>query len=88
MPIHLVHEGLIAKTMLEPAGALGIAGLELQKDIIKGKTVICIISGSNNDISRLHEIRLRSAIYQCKEAYYLLSYPSISKESLMQSTSG
>ena len=52
--------------VLEPAGALGVAGLELKKDLIVGKTVICIVSGSNNDISRLPEIRLRSAIYQCK----------------------
>jgi threonine dehydratase len=39
--------------ILEPAGALGVAGLELMKDKIVGKNVICILSGSNNDISRL-----------------------------------
>ena len=48
----------------EPAGVLSVAGLELLKDEIKGKNVVCILSGSNNDISRLHEIRLRSKIYQ------------------------
>ena len=64
--------------ILEPAGALAVAGLELRKNSIIGKTVICIISGSNNDISRLPEVRLRSAIYQCKEAYYILTHPSIS----------
>lgn len=39
--------------ILEPAGALSVAGLELKKDQIAGKTVICVLSGSNNDISRL-----------------------------------
>lgn len=49
--------------ILEPAGALSIAGLELRKNEIKGKSVVCILSGSNNDISRLPEIRLRSRLY-------------------------
>ena len=62
--------------ILEPAGTLGVAGLELVKDRIIGKNVVCILSGSNNDISRLPEVRLRSRIYECKEAYYILTYPS------------
>ena len=61
--IELIPEGLVASTMLdvynyqslviEPAGALAIAGLELLKDDIKGKNIVCIASGSNNEISRL-----------------------------------
>lgn len=39
--------------ILEPAGALSIAGLELRKNEIIGKNVVCVLSGSNNDISRL-----------------------------------
>jgi len=31
------------------------------------------LSGSNNDISRLPEIRLRSKLYQQLEAYYIVS---------------
>lgn len=52
--------------ILEPAGALSVAGLEFVKDRIVGKNVVCILSGSNNDISRLPEVRLRSQIYDCK----------------------
>lgn len=85
-----MDEGLVAKTMLdmysteaiilEPAGALAVAGLELMKDRIIGKSVVCILSGSNNDITRLQEIKLRSLIYDKIEAYYMVS-------SLMQSNS-
>lgn len=74
--IELVSEGLVAKTMLEiydeqaiilePAGALSIAGLEILKDEIAGKNIVCILSGSNNDISRLPEIRLRCRLYEQK----------------------
>lgn len=49
--------------ILEPAGALGVAGLEYKKEEIIGKNVICILSGSNNDLSRLPEVRIRSSIY-------------------------
>ena len=59
--------------ILEPAGALSIAGLELMKDQIEGKNIVCILSGSNNDISRLPEIRLRCRLYQQKEAYYIIT---------------
>lgn len=43
------------------------------KDRIVGKNVVCILSGSNNDITRLSEIKLRSLIYEKKEAYYMVS---------------
>ena len=52
--------------IVEPAGALSIAGLELMKDEIIGKNIVCVLSGSNNDISRLPEIRLRSRLYEQK----------------------
>lgn len=41
------NEGIIA----EPAGALSVAGL-LEADIEPGSTVVCLISGGNNDVSR------------------------------------
>lgn len=85
LEVNLISEGLIAKTMLdmydeeaiilEPAGALSVAGLELKKDQIIGKNVVCVLSGSNNDLSRLPEVRIRSSIYEKKEGYYILSYP-------------
>ena len=94
--VHLIHEGLVAKTMLEmydeeaiilePAGALSVAGLEAMREQIEGKTVICILSGSNNDISRLPEVRTRSLIYENKQAYYMLSSPSSRTPLSTQST--
>jgi threonine dehydratase len=58
--MHLVPEGKICSTILklynedaivvEPAGALSIAALDDYADVIKGKTIVCIVSGSNNDI--------------------------------------
>ena len=68
----LVPEGKICTTILqlynedaivvEPAGALSIAALDLYKDQIKGKTVVCIVSGSNNDIVRMEEIKEKNHI--------------------------
>jgi threonine dehydratase len=44
----------------EPAGALSIAALEQYAEQIKGKKVVCILSGGNNDIDRMQEIKERS----------------------------
>lgn len=65
--------------ILEPAGALSVAGLEAMREQIIGKNVICILSGSNNDISRLPEVRVRSMIYENKQAYYMLTSNSSRK---------
>lgn len=50
--------------VLEPAGALSVAALRFCKDIIKGKNVCCILSGSNNDVVRISEIIRRSKEYE------------------------
>jgi len=63
-------EGIIA----EPAGALSVGALEQMKDQIKGKTVICIITGGNNDISRYPEIVERSLVYQGLKHYFLVEF--------------
>ncbi|GCF94463.1 L-threonine dehydratase [Enterococcus florum] len=80
-----VDEGLVCSTILEmygkqaivaePAGALSVAALEPLKDEIKGKTVICIISGGNNDINRMAEIEERSLIYEGLKHYFVVSFP-------------
>ena len=44
------NEGIIA----EPAGALAVAGL-LEADVEPGTTVVCLVSGGNNDVSRYGE---------------------------------
>lgn len=56
------EEGIVA----EPAGALSIAALDMYKERIKGKTVVVVISGGNNDISRSEEIKRRSKEYEEK----------------------
>ena len=81
----LVPEGKVCSTILklyneeamvvEPAGALSIAALDLLKDEIKGKTVVCVVSGSNNDITRTEEIKERSLFYEGLKHYFLIQFP-------------
>jgi threonine dehydratase len=83
--ILLVPEGKVCTTILElynrnaivaePAGALAIAALDLYKDQIQGKNVVCVISGGNNDIDRMQEIKERSLIYEGLKHYFTLNFP-------------
>lgn len=61
--------------VVEPAGALSIAALRFYADEIKGKRVACIVSGSNNDITRMEEIREKSLIYEGLKHYFIVSFP-------------
>ncbi len=61
--------------MAEPAGALSVAALDFYKDEIKGKSVVCIISGGNNDISRMQEIKEKSLIHEGLLYYFIVSFP-------------
>jgi len=80
-----VDEGKICQTILElynkeaivaePAGALSIAALDMYKDEIKGKNVVCIISGSNNDITRTAEIKERALLYSNLKHYFIVKFP-------------
>jgi len=82
--IKIIDTGYVAKAMVdiyqnegiitEPAGALSVSGLENIKDKIKGKTVVCIISGGNNDLLRYPEILERSLVYQGKKYYFLIDF--------------
>ncbi|NLZ94422.1 MAG: threonine ammonia-lyase IlvA [Bacteroidales bacterium] len=83
--IVLVPEGKACTTILrmyneeaivvEPAGALTISALDFYKDQIKGKNVVCIVSGSNNDITRMQEIKERSLLYEGLKHYFLVQFP-------------
>ena len=64
------NEGIIA----EPAGALAVASLDEIAKQIKGKKVVCIISGGNNDILRYPEIMERSLIYQGRKHYFIIEF--------------
>jgi threonine dehydratase len=82
--IHLVPEGRVCTTILklynedaivvEPAGALSIAALEDFTEEIKGKNVVCIVSGGNNDIERMQEIKERSLQYEGLKHYFLIRF--------------
>lgn len=61
--------------VVEPAGALSIAALDFYKEKIKGKTVVCIVSGSNNDIERTAEIKERSLLYEGLKHYFMIQFP-------------
>jgi len=82
--MHLVPEGKVCTTILklynedaivvEPAGALSIAALDDYAEEIIGKKVVCIISGSNNDIDRMQEIKERSLQYEGLKHYFLIRF--------------
>lgn len=82
--MHLVAEGKVCSTILklynedaivvEPAGALSIACLDDYAEGIKGKTIVCVVSGSNNDIDRMPEIKERSLQYEGLKHYFLVRF--------------
>jgi threonine dehydratase len=82
--MHLVPEGKVCSAILklyneeaivvEPAGALSITALDDYRKKIKGKNVVCIVSGSNNDIDRMPEIKERSLQYEGLKHYFLVNF--------------
>ena len=61
--------------VLEPAGSLSISALEQYRNQIKGKNVVCIVSGSNNDITRMEEIKERALLYNGLKHYFMVKFP-------------
>lgn len=80
----LVKEGKVCSTLLklynedaivaEPAGALSISALDQYADQIRGKKVVCILSGGNNDIDRMQEIKERSLLYEGLKHYFIVRF--------------
>lgn len=80
----LVPEGKVSSTILhlynedaivaEPAGALSIAALDQYAWKLKGKKVVCILSGGNNDIDRMQEIMERSLLYEGLKHYFIVRF--------------
>ena len=80
-----VPEGKVCETILdlynkeavvvEPAGALTLAALDFCKDNIKNKNVVCVVSGSNNDITRTAEIKERALLYSQLKHYFIIRFP-------------
>lgn len=83
--IILVPEGQICTTILrlynqeaivaEPAGALSIAALDAYASRIKHKNVVCVLSGGNNDIERMPDIKHRSMVYEGLMHYFVINLP-------------
>jgi len=80
-----VPEGKVCTTILElynqdaivvePAGALSITALDFYREQIAGKNVVCIVTGSNNDITRTEEIKERSLLYEGLKHYFIVRFP-------------
>jgi threonine dehydratase len=80
-----VPEGAICTEMLamyqsdgviaEPAGALATAALRDAVRIEPGQSVVCVISGGNNDVSRYGEILERSLVHEGLKHYFLVGFP-------------
>jgi len=80
-----VHEGEVCQSILdlynknaivvEPAGALTTAVLKQLSAEIKGKNVVCLISGSNNDITRTEEIKERALLHSGHKHYFIIRFP-------------
>ncbi|MDQ0217973.1 threonine dehydratase [Peribacillus cavernae] len=83
--IVLVPEGKICTTIVdlynehaivaEPAGSLPVAALDFYREQIKGKTIVCVISGGNNDIGRMQEIKEKSMLYEGLLYYFIVNFP-------------
>lgn len=64
--------------VLEPAGALSTAGLdELSRrgELRPGSTVVCVLSGGNNDVSRYAEVVERALVHEGRKHYFLVEFP-------------
>lgn len=80
-----IPEGMICGTILkmyneqaivvEPAGALSISALEILKNELQGKTVVSVVSGSNNDITRTAEIKERFLMYEGLKHFFIVDFP-------------
>jgi threonine dehydratase len=81
----LIPEGKVCTSILklyneeaivaEPAGALAVAALDLCKAQIKGKKVVCVVSGGNNDIERMQEIKEKSLLFEGLKHYFIVRFP-------------
>ncbi len=83
--VELVDEGKVCTTVLElyneegiivePAGALATASLKQLDSELRGKNVIVMVSGGNNDIVRMAEIKERSLLYEGLKQYFIIDFP-------------
>ena len=83
--IEIVNTGKVCESILEiyqndgiisePAGVLPIACLDnLDPSEVRGKNIVCILSGGNNDVSRYPEIVERCLLFQNLKHYYIIKF--------------
>ncbi|HEX8046515.1 threonine ammonia-lyase [Rhizobium sp.] len=81
--VRLIEENAICVTItdmlnvegvvLEPAGALAITALEtMDPDVIRGKTIVAVVSGGNFDFERLPDVKERAMRYAGLKKYFIL----------------
>ena len=61
--------------IIEPAGVLSLCALDILKDDIRNKNIVCVISGGNSDVFRMTEILERSLIYEGLKHYFKIQFP-------------
>jgi len=82
--LHTVPEGKVCASLLslydedgivaEPAGVLSIAALDDYADQLIGKTVVCILSGGNNDSNRMEEIKKLADAWEGLQHYLVIRF--------------
>ena len=84
--VRLIPENRLCATMiemlnvegvvLEPAGALAIDALkDLSRKELKGKTVVCVVSGGNFDFERLPDVKERALRFEGLKKYFIFRFP-------------
>jgi threonine dehydratase len=65
------------RSLLEPAGALGLAGLKayVQREGLKDKTLITVTSGANMNFDRLRFVAERAEVGEAREAVFAVTIP-------------
>lgn len=88
-PVHSIAEGAVAVEMLalyqtegivtEPAGSLATAALAAidldELGVTPGGTVVAVVSGGNNDVSRYAEVVEKALVHQGRKHYFLVDFP-------------
>jgi threonine dehydratase len=66
----------IEGVVLEPAGALAIDALkDIPRKELKGKNVVCVVSGGNFDFERLPDVKERALRYEGLKKYFVFRFP-------------
>src|SRR5690606_22175269 len=83
--VKLIPEGKVCTAILElynkdaivaePAGALAVAALDAYAEQSRGQQVVCSVSGGNNDIDRMAEIKELSLLYEGLKHYFIVRFP-------------